>query len=132
MLARDVIIIPGNTEQTRHKHYRRNFMIERFKMRKGIDFLTKVTSKRQITLPAAVCRRVNINEGDHLRVKIQDGGIFLEPVAVIDRSQAWFWTPEWQAAEREASDDIEAGRVFHFDSVDEAIAALEAQDNDVE
>ena len=40
-------------------------------------------------------------------------------------SQAWFWTPEWQAAEREATEDIKAGRVRDFDSVDEAVAALD-------
>lgn len=39
-------------------------------------------------------------------------------------SQEWFWTPEWQAAEREAEADIESGRVYDFDSVDEALAAL--------
>ena len=53
------------------------------------------------------------------------------PVVVIDRSQAWFWTPEWQAAELEASEDIEAGRVSDFDSVDEAIAALETHNKEI-
>lgn len=45
---------------------------------------------------------------------------------MIDRPQAWFWSPEWQAAEREAGEDIEAGRVLNFDSADEAIATLDA------
>ena len=103
-------------------------------MRKNLESLTKVTSKHQITLPATVCKQLKITEGDHLRVKIQNGGIFLEPVAVVDRSQAWFWTPEWQAAEREASHDIEAGRTYDFDSVDEAIASIKklADDTDDE
>jgi hypothetical protein len=39
-----------------------------------------------------------------------------------DPEQAWFWTPEWQAKEREADEDIAAGRVEHFDS-DEAFLA---------
>lgn len=29
-----------------------------------------------------------------------------------DPDQAWFWTPEWQAKEREADEDIKAGRVY--------------------
>ena len=41
------------------------------------------------------------------------------------KSQAWFWTPEWQAKEREADADIAAGRVEHFSSDDEFLAALE-------
>jgi hypothetical protein len=35
-------------------------------------------------------------------------------LATIDRSQAWFWTKEWQAGEREASEQARRGegRVF--------------------
>jgi hypothetical protein len=31
------------------------------------------------------------------------GEVVLRPVATVGRSQAWFWTPEWQAGEREAT-----------------------------
>ena len=43
----------------------------------------------------------------------------------FDRSQAWFWTDEWQAAEREVDEDIAAGRVQSFDSMKEFLATLE-------
>ena len=38
----------------------------------------------------------------------------------------WYWTEEWQEGEREADADIAAGRVKHFNSVDELIADLNA------
>ena len=34
------------------------------------------------------------------------------------RSQSYFWTEEWLAGEREASDDIAAGRVRSFNNID--------------
>ncbi len=40
-------------------------------------------------------------------------------------SQAYFWTREWQEAEKEASEDIRAGRVKTFDSVDDLIKDLD-------
>ena len=43
-----------------------------------------------------------------------------------DPDQAWFWTPEWQQMEREADEDIAAGRVESFDSGEAFLAALEA------
>ncbi|MEK7850302.1 MAG: hypothetical protein AAB275_00330 [Deltaproteobacteria bacterium] len=43
----------------------------------------------------------------------------------MDKSQVYFWTKEWQAAEREADEDISAGRVKSFDSVEELIKDLE-------
>ena len=35
--------------------------------------------------------------------------MILRPLATIDRSQAWFWTPEWQAGEREATEQARRG-----------------------
>jgi hypothetical protein len=43
----------------------------------------------------------------------------------IDPEQAWFWTKEWQAGERESRADRDAGRTVTFESVDEAIAWLQ-------
>ncbi len=40
------------------------------------------------------------------------------------KSQAWFWTPKWQAKEREADEDIAAGQVQRFSSAEELFAAL--------
>lgn len=42
----------------------------------------------------------------------------------MDKSQVYFWTNEWQAAEKEASEDIKAGRIKAFDSVDDLIKEL--------
>jgi len=41
------------------------------------------------------------------------------------KSQAYFWTKEWQEAEREASEDIRAGRVKTFDTTEELIKELD-------
>jgi len=38
--------------------------------------------------------------------------------------QAYFWTSEWQQAEREADEDIKAGRVRRFSTAEAAIAYL--------
>lgn len=42
----------------------------------------------------------------------------------IDPSQAWYWTKEWQEAERRADEDIKKGRYTVYDSVDDLIADL--------
>jgi len=41
-----------------------------------------------------------------------------------DPDQAYFWTKEWQAGEREADEDIAAGRVETFDTMDDLLADL--------
>jgi hypothetical protein len=38
--------------------------------------------------------------------------------------QDWFWTPEWQYAEREVEADLVAGRFETFDTMEDFIADL--------
>jgi len=47
---------------------------------------------------------------------------------LIDQSQAYFWTAEWQVGERGASADIAAGRIHEFEDVEGLIASLESED----
>jgi hypothetical protein len=47
--------------------------------------------------------------------------VTIEP---IDPDQAWYWTPEWQTAEKETRDDVAAGRYKQFSSMDDFIADL--------
>lgn len=83
----------------------------------------------QITLPTAVRRKANLKEGDLLEVIIEeDGTVRLVPQVAIERSQAYFWTPRWQAGEREADEDIKAGRVREFANIDDAIKYLDDHD----
>lgn len=42
----------------------------------------------------------------------------------IPADQAWFWTPEWQAMEREADEALARGDYETFDTVEDAIEYL--------
>jgi len=86
--------------------------------------LTKVTRNGQMTLPAAARRALHIEEGDYVEVRVSEDSLVLTPKKLIDKSQAYFWSPEWQAAEREASEDIASGRVREFKKADDLIATL--------
>ena len=88
--------------------------------------LIKVTRNGQVTLPASARRQLRVEEGDYMEVRVTEDSIVLTPKTLIDKSQAYFWTPEWQAAEREASADIAEGRVQEFESVDALVAGLRA------
>lgn len=48
----------------------------------------------------------------------------LEETGVLDDNQSWYWTPQWQAAEKEADEDIATGRVYHYDNVDDLMRSL--------
>ena len=85
---------------------------------------TKVTRHGQVTLPASVRKELGIEGGDLVEVTVEDDRAVLLPKKLIDKSQAYFWTKEWQEAEKEASEDIKAGRVKTFDTAEELIKDL--------
>lgn len=45
----------------------------------------------------------------------------------IPDDQAWFWTPEWQAGEREVDTALQQGEFEEFETVEDALAALHQQ-----
>jgi hypothetical protein len=49
----------------------------------------------------------------------------MHPKKLVDAAQAWFWTDEWQAGEREASEDIAAGRTTQSSDAREFLDSLD-------
>jgi AbrB family looped-hinge helix DNA binding protein len=79
----------------------------------------------QITLPAEVRRRMRAAEGDVFVAEVRDPDeIVLRKKSLVDASQAYFWTEDWQRGEREAQEDIRRGRVKRFRSAKSLITDL--------
>ncbi len=85
-----------------------------------------VQSRGTIALPADLRRRLHLDEpGAQVQIiEHEDGTVELQPMLPIPADQRWFWTERWQAMEREADDDIAAGRTTRFDDVEDFIAHL--------
>ncbi len=92
--------------------------------------VVSVRKRGVITLPAELRRRLRLDEeGARLEIVERDDGVVeLRPSVVIPADQAWFWTERWQAMEREADDDIEAGRVYRANTLEQLFEILDNQD----
>src|SRR5580704_4334257 len=85
---------------------------------------TTLRAKGQLTLPDDIRKAARLEEGDLLEAELTAEGILLRPQKLVDATQAWFWSPEWQAGEREADADRAAGKIESFSSGEEFIDAL--------
>ncbi len=79
--------------------------------------ILKVQKNKNITLPTWLIQRFQMNAGDYVRLEETNEGVLMKPAKLIDPSQAYFWTKEWQAGERDAEADIRKGRVKKFQNV---------------
>lgn len=93
---------------------------------------TTLRDEGQLTVPEEIRKAAHLEAGDSIDVELTDDGILLRPVKTIDPDQAWFWTPEWQEGERQASADIAAGRVRRFARAEEFFASLDAVDAELD
>ena len=85
-----------------------------------------VQARGTIALPAGVRKRHRLDEpGAQVEVvEREDGVIELHPNLPVPASQAWFWTEEWQAGEREVDEQIARGEYREFASAEELMAYL--------
>ena len=71
----------------------------------------KISPQGQIRIPKKVMQTLNIEKGDYVEVEIEQGQIILKPRKLIDPSQGWYWTKEWQKMESEVDEEIEKNRL---------------------
>lgn len=79
----------------------------------------------QVTLPAAIRKRLHLKIGYILETTIKDDKIIIVPKKAIDAEAAWFWTKEWQEAEKETEEDLRTGKVKKFKSIEDLIKHLD-------
>ncbi|MBU4274103.1 MAG: AbrB/MazE/SpoVT family DNA-binding domain-containing protein [Planctomycetes bacterium] len=89
---------------------------------------TKVSEKYRITLPPEARQKLHIEVGDFIEVRVTDTGIVLMPKRLIDSSQVWFWSKEWQQAEKEVEAEYKSGKYKTAKNVKEFLTELHHED----
>jgi looped-hinge helix DNA binding domain, AbrB family len=71
----------------------------------------KISPQGQIRVPKKIMEALKIGNGDYLEVELAKDQIVLKPRKLIDPSQGWYWTQEWQKVESEVDKEIERGEL---------------------
>ena len=77
--------------------------------------LVKVAADGRMTLPAAVRRALELNDGEaRLSIDVTDGVAVMRPSVVIPREDAWAYMPDHLAAVRRAREQSNGGELEPF------------------
>ncbi len=79
----------------------------------------------QVTIPSKVRKEAHLQVGDLLEFEVREDGVLIKPLQVIEKSQAWFWSPRWQGEEHGVDEDIRKGKLKVSESVDDFIEELD-------
>ena len=90
--------------------------------------IMKISPQGQIRIPKKIMITLGIEKGDYLELDIEERQIVLKPRKLIDPSQGWYWTKEWQEMEQQADEDIAAGNFRDFNNLDALMKELNSED----
>jgi AbrB family looped-hinge helix DNA binding protein len=86
--------------------------------------LVKVKHKAQITLPANLRKALGIEEGDYLNIEIEHNKVTLTPQTIMDKISPITLSIKGEQMLNEALEDVKAGKVKEFKSVNELLKDL--------
>ena len=88
------------------------------------DTLLQVGKRKHISL-ASISSQIDIKEGDYMAVEVVNGAIMLKPVGIHEKSQEYFWTPEFQEKMKKSVSDLHEGRYQTFNSLGDVADFIE-------
>jgi len=101
----------------------------RHRLEQKFSAKVRMRPKNQITVPSGVTQTLQVREGDELEFTVNDRGeVVVRGFTSVPADQAWFFSPEWLAGEREAGEQIAAGRTDFYEDVDALFAGLAEDD----
>jgi AbrB family looped-hinge helix DNA binding protein len=87
--------------------------------------MVRVLRNGVIQIPKEVREEVGIEEGDYIDMKINGKDtITIHIKDLVDEDDSWYWSEGWQQMEREADEDIKAGRIKTFENIQDLIREL--------
>jgi AbrB family looped-hinge helix DNA binding protein len=69
--------------------------------------IMKISPQGQIRLPKQIMSMLGIGTGDYVEVDVEENNIILKPRKLIDPSQGWYWTREWQETEARVDEELD-------------------------
>lgn len=86
--------------------------------------IVKVRKRYQLTIPEEVRKELELEVGDLVEVSVRNGEAVIIPKKLSNKRDAWYWSKEWQEKEREADEDLKAGKYKDFGSIEDLIKDL--------
>lgn len=78
--------------------------------------IVKLTTNQTVRIPTAIIKNLDLKEDSNFQIQLTPDGILLTPLIQVPKTQAYFWTKEWQAQEKKAEADIKDCRLKIFNN----------------
>ena len=87
--------------------------------------IVKIMQRRQVVIPKELFDSLQLNIGDYLEVKLNEGKLEYVPKELVDRDE-WYASPQGEKAIATALREIKTGKDKEFATVEELTADLDS------
>ena len=87
--------------------------------------VVKVMQRRQVVIPKELFDALNLETGDYLEARLENGKLVYVPKKIIDRDE-WYASQEGKKTIERALHDIKQGKGQEFGDVDAMIKDLDS------
>jgi len=90
-----------------------------------MSVLRRIQRNFQITIPPTIRKMLNLKIGDLIEFEVVGDEIKIKPKVVMDKSQSWFWTKDWQEREKEVEKNFREGKIIVSETIEDFIGDIE-------
>ncbi|MBI3734986.1 AbrB/MazE/SpoVT family DNA-binding domain-containing protein [Candidatus Sumerlaeota bacterium] len=83
--------------------------------------IAKIDESGALRFDADLLKSLKLKRGASVLVQVESDQIIITPATPED---AWYWSSDWQRGEREADEDLKAGRFTRYMSDEDFLASF--------
>ena len=72
--------------------------------------ISRITGHYQVVIPKEIREKSGLKEGDIVSFEEKDGEIIMNPVHIVRKDQAYFWSKKWQESIKRSEEEIKKGK----------------------
>ncbi|MCK4241299.1 MAG: AbrB/MazE/SpoVT family DNA-binding domain-containing protein [Candidatus Atribacteria bacterium] len=82
-----------------------------------LEVIGRIARNGHLTIPTKIRKILHIEDGDIVRVGVEDNKIIITPGVIVDKDQAYFFTERCQREIRESQKEFKKGKYSSYTSI---------------
>ena len=91
-----------------------------------LEVIGRIARNGHLTIPRKIRKILHIENGDIVRVGVEDNKIIITPGVIVDKDQAYFFSERCQREIRESEREFKEGKYSSFTSVKDLKKAVDS------
>jgi len=91
-----------------------------------LEVIGRIARNGHLTIPGKIRKILHIEDGDIVRVSIEDNKIIITPGVIVDKDQAYFFNEKCQTEIKKSEQEFKEGKYFTYTSIKDLKKAVDS------